>query len=171
LRRRERKGVPQHILLNFDSTADPTHGEQEGSYYHGYSGQHIYHPLLVFGGETGQLVTALLRCGNTHSSRGAVAILGHIVSRLRARWPKVKAEIRADAGFAVPTLYEYCEKEGIDYTIGLISNARLEALAASLLEEANERCEAEGRKARILSEGYYRAESWEKKRRVSRRRR
>ena len=62
----------------------------------------------------------------------------------------MKAEIRVDAGFAVPTLYEYCEKEGIDYTIGLISNARLEALAASLLEEANERCEAEGRKARIF---------------------
>jgi hypothetical protein len=105
LRRRERKRVPQHILLDFDSTADPTHGEQEGSYYHGLSGQHMYRPLLVFGGETGQLVTALLRCGNTHSSRGAVAILGRIVSRLRARWPKVKAEIRADAGFAVPTLY------------------------------------------------------------------
>ena len=47
-------------------TADPTHGDQEGSYYHGYYRQHIYHPLLVFDGESGHLITALLRAGNTH---------------------------------------------------------------------------------------------------------
>lgn len=28
----------------------------------------------------------------------------------------VEVEIRADAGFAVPEIYEYCEAEGIDYT-------------------------------------------------------
>jgi hypothetical protein len=166
LRRREKRGAPEHILLDFDSTDDPTHGEQEGSYYHGYYEQHMYHPLLVFDGHSGQLITAILRCGNTHASRGAVAILRRIVARLRARWPEVKIGIRADAGFAVPALYEYCEKEEIDYTVGLISNARLEVLAAPLLEEAQERYEAEGRKVRILSEGYYEAESWEKKRRV-----
>jgi hypothetical protein len=47
----------------------------------------------------------------------------------------VAIEIRADAGFAVPALYEYCEKEGLDYTVGLISNPRLEALAEGLLDE------------------------------------
>lgn len=37
LRRRENDGAaPQRVLLDFDATADPTHGEQEGSYYHGY---------------------------------------------------------------------------------------------------------------------------------------
>ncbi len=134
-------------MLDFDSTDDLTHGEQEGSYYHGYYKQHIYHPLLVFDGESGHLITALLRFGNTHSSRGAVAILRRIVTRLRGAWPSVKIELRADAGFAVPEIYDYCEREGIDYTIGLISNPRLEALAASLLERARERYEVEEKKA------------------------
>jgi hypothetical protein len=167
VRERGKGGPPKKVLLDLDSTDDSTHGGQEGSYYHGYYGQHMYHPLLVFDGETGQLITAVLRCGNTHASRSAVAILERIVGRLREVWPAVEIEIRADAGFAVPALYEYCEAAGISYTVGLISNARLEALAAPLLEAAQKRYEeAEARKVRLLSEGFYRAESWEKERRV-----
>ena len=153
-------------MLDFDSTDDPTHGEQEGSYYHGYYGHHMYHPLVVFDGQTGQLVTAILRAGNTHASRGAVAILRRLVRRLRRAWPEAQIELRADAGFAVPALYEYCEKEGIDYSIGLISNARLEELAAALLGQARRRYEREGHKVRLLGAGSYQAGSWHKKRRV-----
>ncbi len=78
IRERGEGGTPKKILLDFDSTDDPTHGDQEGSYYHGYYEQHMYHPLLVFDGQTGQLITAILRPDNTHASRGAVAILGRI---------------------------------------------------------------------------------------------
>jgi hypothetical protein len=113
LSQREKDGAPERVLLDFDSTDDPTHGEQEGPYYHGYYGQHMYHPLLVFDGESGHLITALLRAGNTHASNSCVAILKRIVRRLRERWPGVAIEIRADAGFAVPALYDYCEDEGI----------------------------------------------------------
>jgi hypothetical protein len=116
LRERGKDGAPKKILLDFDATDDPTHGDQEGSYYHGYYEQHMYHPLLVFDGQSGYLITAILRAGNTHASRSAVAILERIVARLRREWPEVEIEIRADAGFAVPALYEYCEKESLDYT-------------------------------------------------------
>ena len=133
---REKDGAPERVLLDFDSTDDPTHGEQEGSYYHGYYGQHIYHPLLVFDGESGHLITALLRAGNTHASHSSVAILKRIVGALRQRWPEVAIEIRADGGFAVPALYDYCEREGITYTIAL------------------------------FGEDLYGAASWEKERRV-----
>jgi hypothetical protein len=90
---------PKKILLDFDSTDDPTHAEQEGSCYHGYYKQHMYHPLLVFDGETGQLVRAVLRPGNAHASHEALGILKRIVARLRAAWPEVEIAIRADAGF------------------------------------------------------------------------
>lgn len=127
----------------------------------------MYHPLFVFDGETNQLVTALLRCGNTHASRGALSVLKRIVGRLREAWPGVKIEIRADAGFAVPNFYEWCEQEGVDYTIGLISNPRLESLAKPLLERARRESEEQGgRKVRLVSEAPYRAESWERSRRV-----
>ncbi len=43
----------------------------------------MYHPLLVFDGETDQLVSAVLRAGNSHAGRGAVAVLKRIVGRLK----------------------------------------------------------------------------------------
>jgi hypothetical protein len=64
--------------------------------------------------------------------------LKRIVAALRERWPEVAIEIRADAGFAVPALYDYCEDEGITYTIVLITNERLKQMAARLLEGATE---------------------------------
>jgi hypothetical protein len=166
LKEREKDGVPQRVLLDFDSTADPTHGKQEGSYYHGYYEQHIYHPLLVFDGESGHLITALLRAGNTHSSNSSVALLKRIVERLRRRWPEAKIEMRADAGFAVPALYDYCEEEDITYTIGLVTNPRLEGIAQGLLDEAVDLHEAERTKQRLFSEDLYQAGSWEHPRRV-----
>jgi hypothetical protein len=166
LKEREKDGAPQRVLLDFDSTADPTHGDQEGSYYHGYYEQHIYHPLVVFDGESGHLITALLRAGNTHSSDSCVALLKRIVERLRSRWPQAKIEIRADAGFAVPALYDYCEEEGITYTIGLVTNPRLEGIAQELLDEAVDLHETEPTKQRLFSEDLYRAGSWEHPRRV-----
>ena len=66
----------------------------------------------------------------------------------------------------MPALYEYCEKEGIDYTVGLITNPRLEDFAEDLFAEAKERHESEGEKARLFSGGLYGARSWERERRV-----
>lgn len=92
LRERGEDGAPERVLLDFDATDDPTHGDQEGSYYHGYYGQHMYHPLLVFDGESGHLIGALLRAGNTHASNSALALLKRIVGGLRRRWPEVEVE-------------------------------------------------------------------------------
>jgi hypothetical protein len=55
LRAREQVGAPARVLLDLDGTADPTYGKQEGTAYHGYFRQHMYHPLLVFDGDTDHL--------------------------------------------------------------------------------------------------------------------
>jgi Transposase DDE domain group 1 len=165
---RGKEGLPKRVLLDFDATDDPAHGDQEGAYYHGYYQERILHPLLVFDGDTGQLITALLRADNTHASRGALSVLKRVVRRLREAWGRgLEIEIRADAGFAIPEIYDYCERENIGYTIGLISNPRLEEIAEDLLGKAKaESEEREGEKVRLLSSGSYRAGSWEHARRV-----
>lgn len=78
----------------------------------------------------------------------------------------MEIEIRADAGFAVPALYDYCEAEGITYTVGLITNPRLEEIAEDLLAKAQESREQKGCKAKLFSEDVYQARSWEHSRRV-----
>lgn len=167
LRERERDGIPTHLVLDLDGTDDPTHGEQERSAYHGYYGQHMYHPLLVFDGTTGQLITAVLRPGTVHASHGVLAILRRIVAAVRARWPAVTIELRADSGFAIPALYAWCEGEGIGYTIGLATNARLTVAVAALQAEAEQQSAAQdGAKVRLLGETTYQAASWPHSRRV-----
>lgn len=167
LRERERDGMPTHIVLDLDGTDDPTHGQQEGSAYHGYYRQHMLHPLLIFDGDTHQLITAVLRPGNTHGSAGVKAVLKRVVRALRQRWPEVTIEVRMDSGGAVPAIYDWCEATGITYTIGLATNPRLRALAAPLAAEAQRQRAATGaEKVRLLGEGTYQAESWDHPRRV-----
>ena len=132
LRERERDGVPTHIVIDVDSTDDPTHGKQEGTAYHGFYRQHMYHPLLLFDGATDQLIAALLRPGNAHASAEVVPTLERVVGAMQARWPGVAIEIRSDSGCAVPAVYDCCERERLGYTIGLVPNPRLAALAAPL---------------------------------------
>jgi hypothetical protein len=166
LQERERDGVPKRIVLDFDGTDDPAHGKQEGAAYHGFYGGYMYHPLLVFDGDTGQLITAILRPGTCHDSRGAVAVLKRLVRQIRARWPDVPIELRADSGFAVPAVYDYCEAQRISSTISLISNDRLEAMAAPLAQEAKRQRAETGEKVRLFDEGQYQAGSWPHERRV-----
>jgi hypothetical protein len=167
IRERGRAGVPPHILVDLDGTADPAHGEQEGVAYHGYYRQHMYHPLLVFDGETGHLITAVLRPGDVHGSAFVVLVLRRLLRKLRAAWPDVPIEIRADSGFAIPRLYAWCEANAVVYTIGLIPNPVLERLAAPLLEEARAlSVERGGAKVRLAGEAPYQAGPWPHPRRV-----
>src|SRR3954468_9763901 len=124
---RGRAGPPRRIVLDFDGTADPAPGEQEGVGYHGYYRQQMYHPLLVFDGDTGHLITAVLRPGRCHGSRFAVLVLRRLVRRFRRAWPDLAIELRADSGFAMPRLYAWCEAHAVRYTIGLIPNPTLKA--------------------------------------------
>ncbi len=161
------QGAPEWLVLDFDGTDDPAHGQQEGVGYHGYYRQHMYHPLLVFDGTTGQLITAILRPGRCHGSRFAVLLLRRLVRRLRAAWPRVAIDLRADSGFAIPRLYAWCETHGVTYTIGLIPNPALERLAAPLLSEAQCQSAAQGgAKVRLAAAGEYQAGSWAHPRRV-----
>ncbi len=167
IRERGRAGTPARIVLDLDGTADPAHGEQEGVKYHGYYRQHMYHPLLVFDGDTGHLITAVLRPGNVHGSRFVVLVLRRLLRKLRAAWPDVPVEVRADSGFAVPRLFAWCEANAVDYTIGLIPNPVLEARAAPLLAEARtQSTEQGGAKVRLADETRYQAGSWPVARRV-----
>ncbi len=167
LRERERGGTPRRVVLDLDGTDDPTHGAQEGTAYHGYYRQHMYHPLLIFDADTDHLVTAVLRPGTVHASHGVVVVLKRVVAALRRHWSGVRIELRADSGFAMPALYDWCEREDITYTMGLVPNPRLGALAADLLAAAEgRRTETGAEKARLLGEATYQAGSWPRDRRV-----
>ena len=160
---------PREIVLDLDATDDPTHGQQELSFFHGYYDEYCYLPMLVFAqadGDPHQLLAAVLRPGNVHAGRGSVKLLKRIVARLREAWPEVRIVVRGDSGEALPEIYAWCEGEGVDYVIGLARNSRLQGLAESFLEAAREEFRETQAKVRHCHEFLYAADSWSHERRV-----
>jgi len=164
--RRNKKRRAKRIILDLDGTDDPTYGNQQLTFFHGYYDQYMYHPLVIYDADTGELVTAVLRAGNRHASYGAVKVLKRIVPKLKEVFPKTEIIIRGDAGFAVPAMYEYCEQEGLKYVIGLIRNDVLEGMAEDLLNMAQEKYKETGQKQKLFAERKYQAQSWATERRV-----
>ena len=82
------------ILLDLDSTDDPTHGQQQLSFFNGAYGQHMSHPMLVFERHTGCLLAARLRPGNTSSHARIVPMLLPQVPRLQSAFPGVPIKLR-----------------------------------------------------------------------------
>src|SRR5262249_42989885 len=153
---RTRRQRPAFVILDLDAWDDPTHGRQVLSGFHGYFDQHQYFPLAVYDGTTGFPLAVWLRPGRVHASTGAVDVLRRLVTRLRAAWPDVLLLVRGDDGFAVPDMYDYCEREGLLYAFGYASNAVLGARTEAWLADLQEyyhwygaRGQAQGRPAGV----------------------
>lgn len=134
------------VVLDIDGTDDPTHGSQQLSMFHGFYDQHMFHPLVVFDGESGQLISALLRGGNAHAARGAATMLKRIIRAIKQRCRHAMIAVRGDSAFAMPGLMDALEQLSdelgdIHYVLGLAGNSRLLAFAAPLIAEAAEEYE------------------------------
>jgi hypothetical protein len=157
--------APEEIVLDFDATDDPLHGEQEGRFFHGYYGGYCYLPLYIFCGS--HLLCARLREANVDASFGAVAELDRIVAQIRQRWPEVRIVVRGDSGFAREELMSWCESHGVDFVFGLARNARLQRALEGELTQARTLFEESGQAARVFKDFVYRTKkSWSQQRRV-----
>ena len=134
--------------------------------FHGYYGEKIYHDLLIFDGETQDLIMPVLRPGNVHGADGVDLVLSWLLNRLRSAWPETEIVICADGGLASPRVYKLAEEEGVWYVIGLITNVRLLAKNFKALAEAKMRRECEGHKVQVFTQFAYQAGSWDIPRRV-----
>jgi hypothetical protein len=155
------------ILLDVDSTDDPTYGQQQLSFFNGGYDQHMYHPLLIFERHSGCLLAARLRQGRAASNARIIPLLLRIVPRLQREFPKARIKLRADAGFATPLLYEFCEFFGIQYTIGIGTNSRLQGPAQRLQRRLARRYRRTAEPQRSFSSFRYRAHSWSHQRRIA----
>jgi len=162
-----KKSGRKKITLDLDSTDDPTHGQQEFTFWHGFYRCRMYHPLLIFDAETGDLLCALLRAGNRGAAHSVVAVLKRLIQEIRKRIAgPIEIEIRGDSGFATPALYEFCEGLQLKYVIGFSRNVRLEREIVELVEVSTEAYRQEGTKQRRFREFAYRAGSWDRSRRI-----
>lgn len=161
-----REDPPTEIILDVDPTDDRCHGTQQLALFNGFYDQYMYLPLLVFDRASGMLLGVRLRAGNAHAARGVVPLLKPIVAALRKALPRTRIIVRADAGFAVPRLYRFCERERLGYLVGIASNAAFKARTAWDLDRLLERRGRTGQPCRYVAGFWHRAGSWERKRRI-----
>lgn len=166
------------IVLDFDATDDPIHGNQEGRFFHGYYREYCYLPLYCFCGDIP--LWAELRKSDRDASRGTLEALRQIIPAIRKRFGKHPVIIvRGDSGFCRDDIMTWIEGQpGVHYVFGLARNARLQDLLAPEFENvrnahaaACELARGEGREepraARGFAEFQYRTQkSWSRPRRV-----
>ena len=157
---------PGEIILDVDPTDDPCHGAQQLALFNGFYDQYMYLPLMVFERASGMLLGVRLRAGNVHAAHRVVQLLRPIVRALNKALPRTKIIIRADAGFAVPALYEFCEKHGLQYLVGIASNKPFKAHTTWDLQKLSERFERTGKACRYVAGFWHRAGTWSRKRRI-----
>ena len=158
------KRAPKKLILDFDATDDPVHGEQDGRFFHGYYRHYCFLPLYVFCGH--QLLVSYLRPSNIDGAKHSWAILSLLVKRLRQVWPKVRIIFRGDGGFCRWKMLRWCDHHEVGYIIGLAKNKCLNRLTASLQDEAAACFAATGHKVRWFTDFQYAARSWDGARRV-----
>ncbi len=160
------KTPPTRLTFDLDGFDDPAHGNQQLTLFDGYRKQNQYFPLIITNAETGLVVMIALWHGTAHAALGADDDLEFLVQKLRARFPDVDIEVRADSGFGVPRMYDVCERLRVWYTFGIGMNPRLKRESQALLEQAQAQYEHTKEKQRLFLALSYRADSWDRDRSV-----
>lgn len=155
---------PEELILDFDATDDPVHGNQEKRFFHGYYDNYCFLPLYVFCGT--RLLTAYLRPSDIDASMHSRAVLKLLVQRIRQTWPNVRIIFRGDSGFCRWRLMRWCDRNNVGYITGLACNAVLERLSQQLTNTSKLQFEQTGVKQRIFGEFMYAANTWDCQRKV-----
>ena len=90
--------TPEQIILDFDATDDPVHGDQVAGFYHGYYRDECFLPLQVYCGRFP--LVSYLRPAWMDQAKHAWAILALLVKALRQAWPNVEIVFVLTVGFA-----------------------------------------------------------------------
>lgn len=86
--------------------------------------------------------------------------------RLRRAFPGAALRVRVDGGFAGNDWLDCLETQGLEYVVGMASNARLVQRAGRLRGDAYGLSKYSGRTEHVLGETLYAARSWSRRRRV-----
>jgi Transposase DDE domain group 1 len=168
--RRRLHGRAQGITIDLDPTDDPTHGQQELSFFNGHYDTACYLPLvatLTFDDEPIQYLAGIvLRPGNAPAGRGAIGRLRWLFRALGRAFPRTTLRVRLDGGFAGPRLLAFLDRAGVEYVVGLPGNVRLEKRVRRLLGRAWVLFRTTGQGTPVFGDTRYAARSWGRKRRV-----
>ncbi len=150
-----------NYTLDVDSTVITRYGNEEGA-SKGYNpkkrGRNSHHPLFAFVSDTRMVANCWLRSGNTSSSNNIEAFLEETFLILKN---KKIGLFRADSGFFSHSILNFIENKEIAYVIAAKMHSRMQDKIAEIktwnhIEKTN----------LWIAETQYKADKWDKSRRI-----
>lgn len=151
---------PEAILLDVDDTDDPTYGSQQLALFNAYYDCHCYQPMHIFEGNSGDLITTILRPGKRPKGEEIAMILSRVFKYIKAAWPQTQILFRGDSHYSAPEVHDLCDELKYKFVLGLKGNSVLNKKANSIINKAKELFELKKEPVKIFSEFQYQANSW-----------
>ena len=161
---------PEEVTLDIDDTCDVVQGHQQLSFWNGHYGERCFLPIHVYDTASGRPVMVMLRTGKTPTGKEAAGHIRRLVRHIRRHWPTTHITIRGDGHYGRPEVMDWWEKNGVDYVLGLPTNAALRAdpvIATAADACATKRAITQVPVLRHYAETRYAAKSWTCRRRVA----
>ena len=128
---------PRHLVLDLDHSEDAAYGQQPLAFYNHHYGSTCYLPLMIFDGQSGALVAAVLRPGKRPTGAENAMIMRRVLTLIRRHFPDTHILVRGDGHFSGPELMQMIDAmPNTDFTLGLPGNVKLQALAEPTKQRA-----------------------------------
>ena len=155
------------IVIDVDSTDDPTHGGQQMSLFNGYYDQWMYQEMLLIDGNSGKVIMPRLLSGTGDCRVAFVEMLKIAVEKIRARFPGITILIRGDAGFSCPEFYSLSKELDILFCLGIAANPVLKKITAKTEKRIRKKFLSKKLEHQeIIGPRKYQAKSWDSAQRV-----
>lgn len=158
---------PKSLILDLDHSEDACYGQQPLAFYNHHYGSTCYLPLMIFDGQSGALVAAVLRPGKRPFGDENAMIMRRVLTLIRHHFPDTHILVRGDGHFSGPELMGLIDgMPNTDFIFGFSCNVKLQAMAeptklrACDLWVASQTQDAVPNAVRLFDEFTYQARSW-----------
>jgi hypothetical protein len=129
--------TPKNIVLDLDHSEDAAHGQQPLAFYNHFYQSTCYLPLMIFDGQSGALVAAVLRPGKRPTGAENAMIMRRVLTLIRRQFPDTHILVRGDGHFSGPEMMAMIDAmPNTDFIFGLPGNKRLQVLAEPAKQRA-----------------------------------
>jgi hypothetical protein len=124
------------LVIDVDSFVGEVCGRLKQGAAYGYTRLLGYHPLLATRADTREVLHIRLRKGSANTQKGMLRFTEELIARVERAGAKGVKLLRADSGFWNTEVFEYLEKMGWRYSIGVRMQKGVRAAVAAIGEGA-----------------------------------
>jgi hypothetical protein len=126
----------QRLVVDVDSFVGEVHGYAKQGAGYGYTKLFGSHPILATRADTREALHIRLRKGSANTQKGMLRFCQELVARVERAGATGEKLLRADSGFWNTKVFEYLQKMGWQYSIGVRNIKPVKAAIAAIDEGA-----------------------------------